>query len=400
MALTEKLTAVANAIREKTGKEDKLTLDAMPVEIRAIETGGGDLPEEAFTITGNLDYRFMNGSWDWFIENYSSRATTSNLEGGKSAFQHSKVTTIPFDLNYKTTTSAHTISYMFSNCQNLTTLPNINNLRVYDTDCLLYNCKHLKEIPEGFYKNWDFSYLEGQTSAYNGKQDEMFSGCCSLRKVPNELIRSGNKALTSASSVYFSYGFFSCCALDELVDLPLFYTSEWTSNVFGNTFKVCTRLKRLTFETNADGTPKVMKWKGQTIDLSEYVGYTGVDYKSRITDYTQYTGIKESDNASKAVDNQDFEENYRNNENWWASSAEYSRYNRESAIETINSLPDTSAYLASKGGTNTIKFYPSSGSAYKCTDGSSGRIDKLTAEEIAVATAKGWTVAFNTTTKN
>jgi hypothetical protein len=41
MALTDKLTAIANAIREKTGGTDLLTLDQMPTEIAGIETGGG-----------------------------------------------------------------------------------------------------------------------------------------------------------------------------------------------------------------------------------------------------------------------------------------------------------------------------------------------------------------------
>jgi hypothetical protein len=63
---------------------------------------------------------------------------------------------------------------------------------------------------------------------------------------------------------------------------------------------------------------------------------------------------------------------------------DYARYNHDSAVNTINSLPDTSAY-----GTNTIKFRGIAGSA---TDG--GAINTLTEEEIAVATAKGWTVSF------
>ena len=67
----------------------------------------------------------------------------------------------------------------------------------------------------------------------------------------------------------------------------------------------------------------------------------------------------------------------------------YSRYNHTSAVNTINSLPDTSAYLATAGGTNTIKFKSNAGSA---TDG--GAISNLTEEEIAVATAKGWTVSL------
>jgi hypothetical protein len=43
MALTDKLTAIADAIRDKTGKTDGLTLDAMPAEIEGIESGG--MPE-------------------------------------------------------------------------------------------------------------------------------------------------------------------------------------------------------------------------------------------------------------------------------------------------------------------------------------------------------------------
>ncbi len=43
MALTEKLGAIADAIRVKTGKEEGLTLDAMPLEIASIVSGGGGL---------------------------------------------------------------------------------------------------------------------------------------------------------------------------------------------------------------------------------------------------------------------------------------------------------------------------------------------------------------------
>ena len=41
MALTEKLSAIGQAIRDMTGKTEMLTLDAMPGEIRGIETGSG-----------------------------------------------------------------------------------------------------------------------------------------------------------------------------------------------------------------------------------------------------------------------------------------------------------------------------------------------------------------------
>jgi len=42
MALTDKLTAIANAIRGKTGGTESLTLDQMATEIERIKTGGGE----------------------------------------------------------------------------------------------------------------------------------------------------------------------------------------------------------------------------------------------------------------------------------------------------------------------------------------------------------------------
>ena len=41
MALTNKLTAIADAIRTKTGKTDTMTLEQMATEISNISVGGG-----------------------------------------------------------------------------------------------------------------------------------------------------------------------------------------------------------------------------------------------------------------------------------------------------------------------------------------------------------------------
>lgn len=43
MALTDKLSAIGSAIREKTGGTELLTLDAMPTAIQSIQAGGGEL---------------------------------------------------------------------------------------------------------------------------------------------------------------------------------------------------------------------------------------------------------------------------------------------------------------------------------------------------------------------
>ena len=64
------LTDIADAIREKTGTSDTYKPTEMADAIAAIEAGGGgDLPEEVFYLSGDCQYKFFNGTWDWFIEN-------------------------------------------------------------------------------------------------------------------------------------------------------------------------------------------------------------------------------------------------------------------------------------------------------------------------------------------
>ena len=134
------------------------------------------------------------------------------------------------------------------------------------------------------------------------------------------------------------------------------------------------------FKTDG-GTPYSVSWKGQVINLTDYIGFADRSYY--ITDYN--SGIT----ADKRVTDDATYQSLKNDPDWFTTDVAYSRYNHDSAVRTINSLPDTSAYLATAGGTNTIKFKGESGSA---TDG--GAINTLTPEEIAVATAKGWTVTL------
>lgn len=66
MALIDKLNAIGDAIRVKTGKTDKLTLDQMPNEIASIQTGGGGTTPanpiiEALSVTENGTYTAPNG---------------------------------------------------------------------------------------------------------------------------------------------------------------------------------------------------------------------------------------------------------------------------------------------------------------------------------------------------
>ena len=267
------------------------------------------------------------------------------------------------------------------NGSSIRTVPLLNNLQVYKTNKMFYNCYYLRNIPDNFTDTWDWSYLEKQTSAYIGGQQYMFAYCFSLRSIPMNIIKSGNPYV-AYSNGYFYYGFCNCCSLDELINLPMPYTkATWNNNAFYYAFNSCHRLKNLIFVTQNDGIPYTVSWKSQIIDLTEYVGY--VNYTSNILDYN--SGIT----ADKQVTDDATYQALKDDPDWFTTNVAYSRYNHDSAVATINSLPDTSAYLASAGGTNTIKFKGESGSA---TDG--GAINTLTEEEIAVATAKGWTVTL------
>ena len=168
----------------------------------------------------------------------------------------------------------------------------------------------------------------------------------------------------------------------------------WTSNAFNNTVLNCYRLKNFTFALNpSTNAPYVQKWKSQLIDFTR-VGYdysnanTADDYFVRTTKILQFNSGITSD---KHVKDDATYQALKNDPDWFTQYTAYSRYNHDSAVATINSLPDTSAYLATQGSSaaNIIKFKGDAGSA---TDG--GAINTLTQEEIAVAAAKGWTVTL------
>lgn len=57
MALTDKLTAIADAIRTKTGSTEKLTLAQMPTEIAGIQ-GGGSMETGEFVGTSSTFWGF------------------------------------------------------------------------------------------------------------------------------------------------------------------------------------------------------------------------------------------------------------------------------------------------------------------------------------------------------
>ena len=196
--------------------------------------------------------------------------------------------------------------------------------------------------------------------------------------------------------------------IKELKNIPVPYrnTKAITSEItfFGYSYSFF-NTNSITFATN-NGEPYKVNWKNQNIDLSKRIGYGERIWSSSYEIYAQGYWKEKNNVFYETTDLEQAKLNYnklKSQDNWFSWSENsgtyegknvyysllFSRYNHDSAVETINSLPDTSEYLASAGGTNTIKFKGIQGAL---TDG--GAINTLTEAEIAVATEKGWTVSM------
>lgn len=372
------LTAIGNAIRGKTNETDLIAPLNMPTKINGISTGGGTtLPSEAYVITGDCDSKFTKNSWNWFINTYGSQVTTNNITNcNKLFYLNDGITTIPFSINCDSTKPYIPCGSMFYGCKQLTVLPEVT-IKPFDFGSMFNDCNCLREIPDSYSETFDFTYFNSFTGGTCGSA---FRGCYSLRKIPSGFLKKIYCSTTNKIRHIYYYGFQNCYSLNEIMELPV-GTVEISTNTFTETFTRVMRAKNIIFETNEDGTAKTAQWKGQTIDLrtvgyatipmSNFLNYnSGITADKEVTDDTTYAALK-------------------NDPDWFTEHGTYSRYNKTSAIATINSLPDTSAYIAANGGTNTIKFTGAAGSA---TDG--GAINTMTEEEIAVATAKGWSVAY------
>ena len=371
------LTAIGDAIREKTGGTELIPFTNMPNEIASITTGGGSgIEVEPIVLSGDCSYSCSGPLASKFIELFGDKITTNNLTIINNMFKNCELTNIPFELNM--TSSYAPCASLFEGSKNLEILPRMNNFYPNTMNNTFCNCYRLRTIPEDVFNNWNYSRIHSYSWADLSK---MFYCCMSLRNIPESFLKNIYSAGGGSYNLPY-YGFYFCYCLDEIRGINLNPNTEMTSNLFNYTFDKCSRVKDIIFDCNEDGSSKIIRAKNQSIDLTRYVGYaydttsilnynSGITADKRVTDDATYQALK-------------------NDVDWWTTDIAYSRYNHDSAVRTINSLPDTSAYLASSGGTNTIKFQGASGSA---TDG--GAINTLTEEEIAVAIAKGWTVTLS-----
>jgi len=376
------LTAIGDAIRGKEGTTELIPVPDMATRISAIQGGGsgggGELPVMEID---RVEYFNYNNSMTPVLE-----ALKGKIFCARSNYI---ISNYFYGSNIACTDTSISLPKLYINC-GLSAAPSLLNA--------FYYCK-LGSLPElcfidtanrtvgNFLNVFAYSSIveppkitfegTGQKvkASTTGNLGSFFDSCTKLDKVTKEWWDKFDfSVINNYSHGLYNKLHYNNRALQEAY-VPVVTKPTCTSNIFSSTFYHCNVIDDITFETNA-GAPIAVSWKGQTFDVSQYIGYsntangTAYGYTNNVTDDATYAQYKDG--------------------KYWTNNISYSHYNHDSAVNTINSLPDTSAYLATTSGTNTIKFKGASG---ELTDG--GAINTLTAEEIAVATAKGWTVTLS-----
>jgi len=142
MALTDKLTAIANAIREKTGKTDLLTLDDMPNEIASIVSGGDSTMEDGLitrTLTEYKNNRVVTvGSYA--LSNFASlEKVTLPVAETLGTYAFANDTSLKMiDILGGGTLSGSLASSCLLNCENLTAIIMRNENAVTKLQSLLF----------------------------------------------------------------------------------------------------------------------------------------------------------------------------------------------------------------------------------------------------------------------
>ena len=388
------LTAIGDAIREKNGTTEPIPVTELAAAITNLSIASGDMEftDEQMCFMGNCGYLFYNPMIQELIfvpnKHRIKIITEYTMDHTFAQCKETDLSMVIVDSNRLKNNAEYLPSlkgtFSSSKIQKFPTFlrkDSSRQLRAGSLTEAFSGCWHMRELPDFLYE------VKRGTSTDSCHCDGIFRNCYSLRSFGtfdlSQLYGRGSTVDSSGNWIINGYpitsqGFTRCATLEEIRNIafgPCEVPNDLTTGfVFKNTVDECYRLSAFTFADNCSGY-----FVREVLDFSKYVGWGDPLYCTNlILNYS--SGIT----ADKEVTNAETYQALKNDPDWFTTAIAYSRYNRTSAVETINSLPDTRLY-----GTNIIKFKGNAGSK---TDG--GAINTMTAEEIAVATAKGWTVTF------
>lgn len=218
--LTDFLTDVASAIKEKTGENTVISASDFDTKIANIQTGIN--PEGEINITSN-------GTHD--VKNYASAYVNVAGSGGKYAprtisFYNYKGTELDAEVNGLDTSNLASMERMFFSNTKLTNL-NISHFDTSNVTSMAYAFYDCSKLPSIDVSKFNTSKVTTMTN--------MFYNCSLLTELNLKSFNTSN--VTSMSSM-----FQGCSGLTEL-DLSSFNTKKVTT--VASMFYGCNKLKRL-----------------------------------------------------------------------------------------------------------------------------------------------------------
>ena len=312
-----------------------------------------NIPEKVLgtkTITSNGTYKAVDDNLDGYSEvtvetsgvniwDYFIRKAASNQ--GEFIYYIKKLPVVD-------TSNLRTASYMFSGFMNLQEVPLINTSKVTNMSYMFSNCSSLTEVPL-----LDTSLVKDMTS--------MFNNCSKLKTIP----------LFNTSNLTNMYGMFSGCNVID--NLPLLDTSKVTR--MNDTFKRCYDLKKIP-EINTENVTSFNSTFYNCVTLYEIPALNA----SKVTDVNQTFLLCNKLKDFGGMLNLGEAYNTRqpaNIPNYKLTLDDSPELTHDSLMNIINNLYDIKTKGCNPqglilGGTN---------------------LGKLTSEEIAIATNKGWNVS-------
>jgi surface protein len=315
---------------------DKLKEDKQTLVDNLIEKGVDATSEETFTslVPKVLDIQTGGGDSDYFD------TETVKTSGNINTF----IKTIPLIDTSKFTSTAS----MFQGCSNLTTIPELDTSKVTNMSYMFQNCSKLTTIPQldtsnvtnmysMFYSCSKLETVPALDTSNVTNMYQMFYGCSNLTTIPQ---------LDTSNVTSMSYMFQGCSNLTTIPELD-------TSKVVGMTYM-------FTSCSNLTTIPE--------LDTSNVANVSvAFSYCSKLTTLGGFKDLGKAYSTSTSANYSSYTLNlsYSNN------------LTEESLMNVINNLYDIAT-----AGCKTQKLVLGS-----------TNLAKLTSEQIAIATDKGWTVS-------
>ena len=219
--LTSLFVDIADSIRSKTGDSAKIKADDFDTAIEAIQTGGGETVELSVTQNGTYvpdegtTYSKVSVNVPQTVASGTVKALLDATQSCYYLFYHCKRAKVEGLISYSDTSNVTNMSNMFYYCENIATIPQLDTSKVTNMGSMFNSCYSLTSVPQ----------LDTSNVTYMAS---MFYNCSMLTTIP----KFNTSKVTNMASM------FQYCS--SLTTLPQLDTSNVTN--MSNTFQYCSSL--------------------------------------------------------------------------------------------------------------------------------------------------------------